>query len=102
MVVVVYRVIVKEKKEEDFKKIALTCTESALKSTDCIKYTFFQALDNPREFLVYYRFKDLDAQKNHIENLRKVLGPSPEGRDLPRKFIELLEDEELVLFNPNV
>lgn len=101
MVVVVYRVVTKKGKEEEFKQIALTCTKSALTSNDCKKYTFFQAIDNPREFLVYYRFKDLEAQKTHVDNLRNILGPSPAGRDLPAKFIELLDDEEVILFNPD-
>lgn len=99
MVTVVYRVVTKKGKEEEFKKIALQCVSCARKSKECIRYTFFQALDNPREYLVYYRFTSLEGQTNHIENLRKILGPSPSGRDLPKKFIELLEEEDVVLFN---
>lgn len=99
MVTVVYRVVTKRNKEKEFKNIALQCVSCARKSKECVKYTFFQALDNPREYLVYYRFSSLQGQTKHIENLRKILGPSPLGRDLPKKFIDLLEDEEVVLFN---
>ena len=99
MVTVVYRVIVKKGKENNFKEIAFVCTKSARKSNNCLKYTFFQAIDNPREFLVHYKFKNIDDQKIHIENLRKLLGSSPKGRDLPAKFIDLLEAEEVVLFD---
>lgn len=96
----VYRVEIKKGEEENFKKIALKCVQSARKSKDCLKYSFFQSIDNPQEFIVHYRFKSLAAQNRHIANLQKILGPSPnnQARDLPKKFVDLLSDEEIVLF----
>lgn len=98
MVTVVYRVVTKIGAEEKFKKIAFICEDCAHKSKECLYYAFFQSLKNPREFLVYYRFKSKKGQDRHIDKLREVLGPSPSKRDLPLKFLELLSDEDVILF----
>lgn len=98
MVTVIYRVVAKEGKEEEFKKIALLCTQCAHESKDCLYYTFFRSVTNPQEFLVYYRFKNKKAQDKHIENLHRKIGPAESKRDLPVKFLELLDEEEIVSF----
>ncbi len=98
MVTVVYKVVIKTGSEEEFRKVALKCEECAHMSEECLYYSFFRSLDNPREFLVYYRFKTKSGQDKHIEKLREVLGPSPSKRDLPHKFLDLLSAEEVILF----
>jgi len=98
MVTVVYKVVTKKNKQEDFKKVALICQKCAHKSKECLYYNFFQSLTNPQEFLVYYRFKTKKGQDKHIEKLIEALGPSPSNRDLPFKFLNLLSNEEVVLF----
>lgn len=98
MVTVVYRMQTKEGKEDEFKKIALKCEECAKESNGCLYYSFFRSLTNPREFLVYYRFTNRKAQDAHIENLQKKIGPAESKRDLPNKFLNLLDEEEVVLF----
>lgn len=97
MVTVVYRVLTKTGKESEFKKIALMCVECAHESRDCLHYSFFQSLINPREFIVYYRFTSKKAQDRHIENLQKKIGPAKSKQDLPDKFLDLLDEEEVVL-----
>ena len=99
MVTVVYKVLIKEGKEEQFKEIALKCEECAHSSKDCIYYTFYRSLNNPRDFIVSYRFTSKEAQDNHIEKLQEVIGPAPNKRDLPSKFLELVESEDVVLFD---
>jgi quinol monooxygenase YgiN len=98
MVTVVYRVLIKKGKESEFKKIAIQCVKYAHESSGCLSYAFFRSLTNPREFLVHYRFTNKKAQDKHIENLHKKIGPAEGDRDLPRKFLNLLDDEEVVLF----
>jgi quinol monooxygenase YgiN len=98
MVTVVYKVVTKEGNEEKFKEIALKCQQCAHESEECLYYSFFQSITDPKEFLVYYRFKDKKAQDKHILNLQKKIGPAKGKRDLPNKFLELLSDEEVVLF----
>lgn len=98
MVTVVYRVVTKSGNEETFRQVALKCVECAHESKDCLYYNFFQSLTDPKEFIVYYRFTSKEAQDKHIENLHKKIGPARSGRDLPIKFLELLQDEEVVLF----
>ena len=98
MVTVVYRVLTKTGKENEFKKIALLCEKSAHESKDCLYYSFFRSLTNKREFIVYYRFRNRKAQDKHIENLQKKIGPADSKRDLPDKFLNLLDEEEVILF----
>lgn len=98
MITIVYRVVVKKGKEGEFKKIALTCERCAHESKDCVYYSFFRSLTNPREFLVHYKFTSRAAQDRHIENLQKKIGPGKSKRDLPDKFLHLLEEEDVVLF----
>jgi quinol monooxygenase YgiN len=98
MVSVVYRVVAKNNKEKDFKKIAIKCDECAHESKDCLYYSFFQSITNPNDFIVYYRFTNKKAQDEHIKKLQQKIGPAKDNRDLPAKFLELLQEEELVLF----
>jgi quinol monooxygenase YgiN len=98
MVTVVYRVLTKKGKEDEFKKIARICTKCAHESKDCLYYEFFRSLTNPREFLVYYRFKTRAAQDAHIAHLQEKIGPAESKRDLPDKFLKLLDEEEVILF----
>lgn len=98
MITVVYRMVTYVGKEKVFEEVAKKCIESARSSKGCIKYSFFRSLTNPCEFLVHYQFTTKKDQDVHIENLKKLLGPSPTGRDLPLKFIELLKEEDVVLF----
>lgn len=96
MVTVVYRVVAKEGKDKEFKQIALKCVECAYESKDCLYYTFFRSLTDPREFMVYYKFTNKEAQDRHIENLGKKIGPARQNRDLPENFLRLLDEEELI------
>jgi len=98
MLSVVYRVVIKTDKIEEFEKIALLCTKCAHEDEDCLYYSFFRSLTNPQDFIVYYRFTDKEAQDRHIKNLHLKIGPPRTSRDLSEKFLELLADEELVLF----
>jgi len=99
MVTVVYKVQVKEGREEEFRGVALACERVAHESRGCIYYSFFRSLTNSREFVVFYRFSSKRAQDSHIKHLQEVLGSADKGRDLPRKFMDLVENEDLVLFN---
>lgn len=101
MISVVYRVTAKPGMEDDFRKVALECTKIAHESKDCLYYSFFQSLTNPQDFIVYYRFTTKKAQDIHIKHLQERIGPAEGDRDLPIKFLELLQDEEVVLLKNN-
>lgn len=98
MLSVVYRVVTQIHKEEEFEEIARLCSKCAHEDKDCLYYSFYKSLTNPKEFIVYYKFTDKNAQDRHILNLHQKIGPPRKGRDLPERFLELLEDEELILF----
>jgi len=98
MVTVVYRIVAKKGKEKQLKKIAFEFVNIARKSKDCIRYSFFQSLTNSKELIVHYVFTNLKAQNKHIEKLHEAFGPTPLKRDLPKKFLSLIKEEELVLF----
>lgn len=100
MLTMVYRVVVKAGCEELFQDVALKCTECAHESADCLYYTFYASLANPREFLVYYRFTDKAAQDRHIEHLQHKIGPASGKGELPDAFLDLIEEEEIVFFQP--
>lgn len=99
MVTVVYRVQAQKGREREFQKIALTCVECARANKDCLYYSFFKSLTDPKEFIVYNRFKSRKAQDIHIANLQEKIGPAKSKRDLPNNFLKLLDEEEVVLFN---
>ncbi len=88
MVTVIYKVLTKQNKEKQFEEVAIKCEEIARSSKDCIYYSFFRSLSNPREFVVYYRFSSKEAQDKHTEKLQKALGPAPDKR-----HAEVEEDE---------
>jgi quinol monooxygenase YgiN len=97
MITVVYRVLAKKGMEDEFEKIARTCVVCAHESKDCISYAFFKSLTNRREFIVHYKFRSKKAQDAHIANLHAKIGPAKSKYDLPDKFLNLLDEEELVL-----
>lgn len=102
MLTMIYRVVAKPGKSEEFRKVALECEKVAHSSPDCLSYTFYESLNNPHEFIVYYKFTNKEAQDRHILKLQSVLGPAKNGRDLPTKFTDLLASEEIVYFYPGV
>ena len=98
MITVVSKVLTKVGAHaKEFETIARKCVTCAHESKDCISYSFFKSLTNPREFIVHYKFKSKRAQNEHIENLQKKIGPAKNKRDLPDKFLDLLDEEEVVL-----
>lgn len=97
MVKVVYKVKIIPEKEKEFEEIIRICTKSANETEGCIQYSFYHSVDNSQVYLVYYQCTSDEVQQKHIENLRVLLGPSPEGRDLPKRFLDLVAEEELVL-----
>lgn len=98
MITVVYRVVAKEGQSQNLENIISDFEQCAHESPDCIYYTFFKSISNSLEYLVYYRFATKLAQDEHIKNLQTKVGPPRIGRDLPEKFLDLLDQEELVLF----
>lgn len=98
MITVVYRVVAKEGQSQNLESVISEFVKCAHESTDCVYYTFFRSISNPLEYLVYYRFTSKLAQDEHIKNLHTKVGPPRIERDLPEKFLDLLDQEELVLF----
>lgn len=98
MITVVYRVVAKAGAVQELEKVIGQFTAIALSSSDCLKYSFYKSLNNPNEFIVHYNFKSKESQDFHIQKLQSEVGPPRKGRDLPEKFLGLLSEEELVLF----
>ena len=99
MVTVVYRMTTKPGREQEFIELVKQFRESALQTTGCITYTFYQSLTDTNSFIVYYRFASKEDQDQHVSNLIRKFGRAAAGSNLPLKFTELLAEDEVILFD---
>jgi len=82
-------------REEEILKTVASQTESTRAEDGCINYVFHQRVDNPREFVLYERWRDLAALQAHLARLQDVYGPPPPGEQgLPAAVLEPFEKFE--------
>jgi quinol monooxygenase YgiN len=86
----------KAEREDEIRKLATSLTESTRAQDEgCINYVFHQRVDNPREFVMYERWRDLAALQAHLARLQEVYGPpSPGQQGLPAAILEPFEKFE--------
>lgn len=67
-------------REDEGRELATSLTESTRAEDEgCINYVFHQRVDNPREFVLYERWRDQAAIGAHLARLQAVYGPPPPG-----------------------
>ena len=84
--------IPKAGREEDCLKLAKELMKSTQAEDEgCICYFFDQKADNPRELVLYERWRDMDALRAHVGRLQAVYGPPAQGGQLPAAIVEPFE-----------
>lgn len=85
-------------REDECRGLATSLTESTRAEDEgCINYVFHQRADNPREFVLYERWRDRDALGAHLARLQAVYGPpAPGGGALPAALVEPFERTESI------
>ena len=84
-------------KEDELRELAVSLTGSTHADDEgCIYYDFHQRLDNPREFIIYERWRDQSALEAHLDRLNKIYGAPAPGELFPPSMLELIEKAEVV------
>ena len=95
MVRIVYRVIIKEGKVEDFKELAgKILLPEAQKMPECKLMSLFQNVGNEREFIFNEKWDTEDAVHRYKERLIALIGQPNEGEEFPRVMNEMIEEDE--------
>jgi len=83
-------------REDECRELAASLTESTRAEDEgCINYVFHQRVDNPREFVLYERWRDGAAIGAHLARLQAVYGPpAPDGGALAAALTEPFEKME--------
>lgn len=98
MLRIIYKVLVKAGREEEFAKIAESVLIPQAKIIKgCKTFSIFKNPDNKREFIFYELWEDQEAIKEYYKNLIKVLGKNKSGEIFPEKLNDLIEEDEDIL-----
>ena len=99
MITIVFRMVIKKGKEEEFKNLTKELTKSAYKDSErCVQYMFHQSVDDPKEFILYEKWRDQKALDAHINRLITLLGPREKNSILPAKLNDYFEKTEDLLY----
>lgn len=98
MVKIVYRVVVKQGKNREFKKLAEdVLIPQANRISGCILFSMFENKSNPREFIFYETWEDSKNVEEYYKNLIAVMGKNSFGGVFPDKLNDFIEEEEDML-----
>ena len=93
-ITILFYVTAKEGKEEEFRELAAEMTKTTREEDEgCIHFTYHQEVDNPRQFVLYERWRDRAALDAHLARLQEVYGPPPSGGFLPAALLDFWEEE---------
>jgi quinol monooxygenase YgiN len=92
----------KSGREGECYKLAKSMSESTnVEDAGCINYVFLKKADNPREFALFERWKDVASVQAHLARLLAVYGPPAKGAppgSLPKSIVDHFE--KIQLFAP--
>lgn len=80
-ITILFFMTAKAGREDEMRELAPSLTESTRAEDEgCINYVFHQRVDNPREFVLYERWRDRAALDAHLARLQAVSGlPASDG-----------------------
>ncbi len=92
-------------REDECSKLAKELTESTNRQdAGCVYYAILRKADNPREFALHERWKDMTSLRAHLGRLRDAYGPPAPGAppgSLPARIAEPFEKIQLFgVFKP--
>ena len=112
MITIFFHVRVKSGLQSEFDELASLMTLTTHAEDDgCMAYVFYRRTDDPSQVVLYEQWRDTEALSAHLQRLQRVLGlvdgsglyPPTDARSrLPKRFADLLEDTDVVRYEPVV
>jgi quinol monooxygenase YgiN len=109
MLTIFFHMMVKPGREAECAKVTAELTASTRAEDEgCINYAFYRQSDDPRHFVLFEQWRDLDALNAHLARLQRVFGPPDEHephppahhrRRLPKVFLALFEKTEAARYD---
>ncbi|HSW37303.1 MAG TPA: antibiotic biosynthesis monooxygenase [Candidatus Saccharimonadales bacterium] len=97
MVKIVYKVVVKKDRVDEFKKLAFEILIPKAHDNKCLFFSLHQSLTHYQEFIFDELWDNKDSVKKYINSLETALGESKPGEIFPARFNDFIEkDEDLV------
>jgi quinol monooxygenase YgiN len=87
MLIVVARYVVKEGREDTVVQLMRSNAEASRQEPDCLEFSVYQDVDDPRRVLLYERYTDEDAFQAHHR--------TPHFRDLVEAQVAPLLEERV-------
>ena len=98
VITIVYRIIVKKGKEEEFKTLKDKILVPLATSLEgCVIFFPLSPYENKREFIFYEIWRNERAVENYYKELIRVLGKNSPGKIFPDKLNSFIEKEEDIL-----
>ncbi len=100
MITILFHVIVKDGKAQDFHDLAVRLTDVTRAEDDgCLAFVYHQRKDNPKEYVLYEQWRDREALDAHFAHLQTLLGPPAPGGRLPAALLDLCEHTQPVRYD---
>ena len=87
MLIVVAQYVVKEGQEDTVVRLMRSNAEASRNEPDCLEFSVYQQVDDPRRILLYERYADEDAFQAHRQ--------TPHFRDLVEAQVAPLLEERI-------
>jgi quinol monooxygenase YgiN len=87
MLIVVARYVVKEGREDSVVRLMRSNAEASRQEPDCLEFSVYQDIDDPRRILLYERYTDEEAFQAHRR--------TPHFRDLVEAQVAPLLEERV-------
>ncbi len=109
MLTILFHMIVKAGREEEFLKMARDAMAiTRAEDRGCISYVIYRQSDDPRRYVLYEQWTDADALNAHVARLQRIFGP-PDDREpyppahhrrrLPKAFLDFFEKTDAVRYD---
>ena len=72
--------------------MARELTKAATDEEGCITFTYHQNTEDPRDFFLYEQWRDGDAIKGHLSNLKAFFGESDAEGLFPPKLLSYWDE----------
>ena len=98
MIKIVYRVVVKPNRIEEFQRLATTVLVlEAKKLKGCKLFSIFQSLDEPKEFIFYELWERENDIHSYKDRLIEILGNPNPGEEFPAHLSDFFEEDEDII-----
>jgi quinol monooxygenase YgiN len=98
-ITILFSMTAKEGKDQELAALVPRLVRQSRADEGNLVYTFLQQRSNPREFVLFERWRDNAALKAHLAHLQATFGPPREGGSIPATILDLCDKTQAVTYS---